>query len=54
MQAPLDSDEATAPPVCRIVPSDYLSVLVARRLLGLTLQSEKGAEMVSKAFAAYQ
>ena len=37
-----------------IVPAGYLSGLKARLLLGFTLRSEQGAEMVSKAFAAYQ
>ena len=37
-----------------IVPAGYLSGLKARLLLGFTLRSGQGAEMVSKAFAAYQ
>jgi hypothetical protein len=54
MQTPLDSDEATALAYVRVVPAHYLSGLKARLLLGVTLRSDKEAQMVSKAFAPYQ
>jgi hypothetical protein len=37
-----------------LYPPNYLSGLKARLLLGVTLRSDKEAQMVSKAFAPYQ
>lgn len=46
MHTPVDIDEVTEPA--------FVSGLKARLLLGFTLRSGQGAEMVSEAFAAYQ